>query len=377
MVLPLALLGVMVLAGCDLFVQKQALTVDPAKAYIDAQAVLLQAAEDEDPATRSHAIEALARTAGKDAGAVYLQGLDDEAPVVRYAAAMAIGDVQHAPALPKLQRMAQMNVGERDKRVFCAVIYALYRLGNDEHAGALGPLLFDEEKEVRMSAAMAMGKMGVPSAVGPLQSALATEREDRAKLQFTESIALLGDARSAGVLEGYTKGYFLDLRLAAIPALGQFGGARATRALSDLCDERHPARVRVSAAGQLARLGTVSDAGYRLCIDAIEDADGVLAEAAERSPRAADKDASSLKRLAAISLGWMGREPAANVLHPLLRSADGGQRVGAALSLVRLLKAHRPLQPQPEMGEQPVPPAPRPAPPKKELPKLRSAGGKD
>jgi len=367
-----AAVGAACLAGC-VQNQPERIAIDPGKAYIDAKAVLLQAAEDEDPATRSHALEALAGTLGDKAGAVYLQALDDEMPAVRFAAALAIGDVRYKPAMPKLLELAKVKVGERDKRVYCAVIYALYRLGNDAYAGELGTLLFDSEREVRMDAALVMGKMGEPSAIGPLRTAAANEQDDGVKLQLTESLALLGDTRSAEVIEAYTKGYFLDLRLAAIPALGRIGSSRALRALQQLCHERHPARVRVSAAGELARLGRVDDAAYKVCIAAIRDPKKVLADASDASKRAADQDAASLKRLAALAAGWMKREAAANDLHPMLRSADGGQRVAAALSVVRLLKAYRPLKPPR--------PATRPAAAKPEAaakkPKLHTAGGRD
>jgi len=350
--------------------------IDPAKAYIDAKAVLLQSADDRDPATRSHAMEALAQAIGAEAGAAFAQGLHDESPAVRFAAALAIGDVAHKPALPVLREMARENTGERDKRVYCAIIYALYRLGNDQHAGELGRLLFDEEREVRMDAALVMGKMGEPSATGPLKTLLANEQDDGVRIQVTESLAVLGDSRSAEVIEAYTKGYFLDLRLAAIPAMAKAGGPRALRALKELTHKRHPARVRVSAAGELARLGVFDRAACALCLASVRDPQKVLEEAGGRSQRAADRDAASLKRLAILSLGWMNRQDVVNRLHPLLKDPDGGARVAAALSLLRLLKAYRPVAaPPPAPASRPTPRAPETRPVKR--PKLRSAKGKD
>ncbi|HUS93077.1 MAG TPA: HEAT repeat domain-containing protein [Phycisphaerae bacterium] len=376
MALPVLVCGVLAVSGCDQFrfQEPKKPVIAPARAYIDAKAVLLQAAEDPDPATRSHAMEALASALGREAGAVFVQGLADKMPAVRFAAALAIGDVKYAPALPALQAMAQVNTGEPDKRVYCAVIYALHQLGDDTYAGELAPLLFDAEPEVRMDAAMAMGKMGEPSAVGPLNSAMTGEQDDGVKLQVTESLAMLGDARSAEILEVYTKGYYLDIRLAAIPALAQTGSARAARALEQLCHERHPARVRVSAAGQLARLGHVDPEGYRLCLRAIREPEKMLTENVDR--RTADKDAASLKRLAAMSLGWMGQQEAVEHLHPMLRSSDGGHRVAAALSLVRLLKDYRLVAAPAAPATRPATTAPAAETPR-EMPKLHTAGGKD
>jgi len=363
------------LVGC--IPKEEKLTVDPAKGYIDAKTTLLQAADDRDPATRLHAIEALARTVREEAGAIFSQGLTDENPAVRFAAALAIGDVRHKPSLPTLLKMAGDKEVEPDKRVYCAVIYALFRLGDDSHAGDLAKLLFDTEREVRMDAALAMGKIGEPSAMGPLRTLLANERDEGVKAQLVESLALLGDTRSAQVIEAYTKGYFLDLRLMAIPALGRAGGVRAPRVLRDLIHVRHPVRVRVAAAGELARLGHFDRGAYELCLASIRDPEKVLRDAAKRSRRLTDTDAASLKRLAAISLGWMKRDMAANVLYPLLKDADGGVRAAAAMSMLRLLKPYRPVAPEvKEPATRPAAAKAKPAPAPKRA-KLHTAGGRD
>ena len=343
------IIGVLCLAGCgpwpQLFQKEEKLMVDPARAYIDAQATLLQAAEDKDPVTRANAMEALAGTLGAEAGAVFVQALDEQNPLVRFAAAMAIGDSKYKPALDRLLTMARDKKGEPDKRVFCAVIYALHVLGNDEYAGQLGDLLFDSEREVRMDAAMAMGRMGEPTATGPLKTVLSGEQDEGVRLQIRESLARLGDEGSAQVMEAYTKGFYLDLRLAAIPALADIGTRRAAIALRSLTDERHPARIRVLAAGELARLGQGDPADYDLCMAALRNPKKVLDESNLRTKRLVDSDVDSLRRLAAIAVGWMGRDLAVNVLHPMLKSARGGDRVAAALSILRLLKAYRPMAP--------------------------------
>lgn len=386
-----AAVGSLGLVGCTW--PTEAVSVDPVRAWLDAKTMLLQAAEDRDATTQVNAIEALAGTMGQEGGAVFVQALSHENPAVRFAAALAIGDVRYRPALATLQKLAEEKTGEPDRRTYCAVIYALCRLGDDSRAGDLGRLLFDREREVRMNAALAMGKLGEPSAIGPLNALLSTEQDEGVKIQLVESLALLGDSRSAEIIEAYTKGYFLDLRLVAIPALARAGSPRAAQVLTDLLEERHPTRVRVAAAGELARLGQPSQAGCELCIAAIRDPQRVLADAAKRSPRAADSDAASLRRLAAIALGWMApyHREAAGELYPLLRSRDGGVRVASAMSLLRLLKAYTPPGParmtkvaatQPAAGAAARAPAGAPASaaasrPARKLPALHTAGARD
>ncbi len=366
-------------------------TIAPSKARLDARATLLQAADSPDPLTRTHAIEALAKTLGDRAGAVYLQALDDSSPIVRFAAAMAVGDTRYADALGKLQAMArrQTEGAEPDKRVFTAVVYALYALGDDSHAAELGPLLFDDESEVRMNAAMAMGRMGEPSAIGPLKTLTSNEQDEGVKLQVTESLARLGDSRAIQVIEAYTKGYFLDLRLAAIPALARTGTSRARRVLASLTADRNPARVRVLAAGELARLGTIKPEMRAFCRRCLREPRAVLTEDSERTRRAADDDAESLKRLAALALGKMDDLSALDLLHPMLRSKDGGHRVAAALSILRLTEGYRMgegIEPRPAPAPAPEPaPATQPgdanlkmtAPAPAEKPEMHTAGGKD
>lgn len=381
----LALWLVSGLAGCKL-PDEGGPQVEPGLAYIDAKTALLRAADDSDSATRLHAIEALASTLGVEAGDLFREALSDQNPAIRFAAALAVGEARYEPAKPGLAAMAANKEVEPDKRVFCAVIYALYALGDDTYAGELATLLFDREREVRMDAALAMGRMGEPSAAEPLKALLRNERDEGVKIQLLESLALLHDSWSAEVLEAYTKGYFLDLRLVAIPALGRAGGVRAPRVLKDLTHPRHPVRVRVVAAGELARLGHGQPELYELCARSVRQPEQVLADAAKRSRKLTDTDAASLRRLAAISLGWMKDERAVNVLYPLLKCPDGGARVAGAMSILRLLKHYRvqattlaapgPTPPPPPAATQPAPPKPKPPPPRKK-PKLHTAGGKD
>ena len=74
---------------------------------------------------------------------------------------------------------------------------------------------------------------------------------------------------------------------------------------------------------------------------------------------------------------WMGRQEATPVMHSLLKSTDGGVRVAAAMSLVRLLKSYRPAV-EPAAPPKPVAKAEsKPKPPERRAPELHTAGDKD
>lgn len=314
--------------------------VDSTRACIDAKTALLQAAEDQSPQTRANAMEALAQTVAGRSGRLFVQALGDESPAVRFAAAMAVGDVGHAPAKAPLLKMAADKNVEPDRRVLCAVICALHSLGDDTHAGELGKLLFDREAEVRANAALVMGKMGEPSAIGPLKTLLGDEQNTMVELQVVESLALLGDPACTMRLEAYSKRPFLDERLVAISALARVRSQRAVPVLRELLGQRNPLRVRVAAAGALGRLGQFEQEGFDLCMRAARDPQAVLAPPGTRGAgKNVPAEASALAHEAAISLGWMRNQQAVSVLHPLLSSPDGSVRVAAAMSILRLFSA--------------------------------------
>ena len=345
-VLCLCSLSIIIGAGCNGVSDK--LHMDPAKACIDARHVLRRASQDRNPLTRAKAIEALAATLGSSAGGTYLEGLNDSEPNVRFAAAVAIGDLKYAPAKSKLLSMARYKVAgaERDSRVYAGVIYALYRLGNTEHISDLGPMLDSPDKEIRGNAVLVIGRMGEPSAIKPLKSLYARERDVVVRVQVLEARAMLGDEYSARMIEACVDKPTLAERLIAVRTLGRLQSVRSAMILRTILNSPEQIiRARVMAAGSLGQLGEVSDYGYNLCLTSVRQPREVMAEAMRQAAggkvqaKALNVDIISLQRLAAISLGWMKRPQAVDVLHPLLKmkNRDGGVRVAAAMSILRLL----------------------------------------
>ena len=345
----------LVMAGCTGEIPSVQLRMDPTETYRNGLYVLREALRHEDPVVRSQAIEALAQTEGIRAGGDYLRGLDDESPTVRFAAAMALGDVKYTPALAKLEQMAEDKQGEPDKRTYCAVLYALYRISGSKRAAELRKLLFDPQKEVRACSAQAMGRMGEPTAIEWLKSLDRNEQDMSVRLQVAHSLALLNDVRSAQILEGYARSQFLEDRLVAISAIAETGASGATGVLRSLMTKRRPPRVQVAAAGALARLGSADKNAYKLCVTAAKNPRQVLHKALGTTA-VTDVHVASLQQIAAISLGWMGNKAAASVLYPLLHSENGSVRVAAAMSLLRIFEDFRPMTPHP------APPLPQAAP---------------
>ncbi|RPI59204.1 MAG: HEAT repeat domain-containing protein, partial [Planctomycetaceae bacterium] len=214
-----ALVAGVLSAGCEHSAapSQSVMSANPRNAVIDAIATLRQAAESADPVVRSNAIEALAETVGDKEGGLYLQALNEKNPMVQFAGAMAIGDTRYAPAKEKLSQMADQ--AGPDKRVYAAVIYALYRLGDTSHMPDMVRLLQHREMEVRADAVMVLGKIGEPSAIYPLRAVLNDEREPRVELNIVEALAMLGEGDSSTRLERYARQRFFDQQLVIIPVI--------------------------------------------------------------------------------------------------------------------------------------------------------------
>jgi HEAT repeat protein len=327
------------LAGCGLHKPSQIPpTVNQRNAAVEAAYTLRRLAESKDVVVRCNAIEALAQTAGAKEGGLYVQALGDPNAVVQFAAAMAIGDSKYTPAREALQVMADM--AGPDKRVYSAVIYALYKLGDTSHTEDLARLLFHTEPEVRADAALVMGKMGEHSGIVPLLSLLSQEQDERVRLQLMESLASLGDPAGKTGLEVYSRTRFVDEQLVAIQAIGRIRPERGEAILEEALNSRQPLVVRIAASGAAARMGDYSSKNYQLCIDAVENPFKLLKDSSGRYSREANQAEMNLvRRLGAISLGFMNRPAAVDTLLPLLRVEDGATCVAAAMSIFRLVPA--------------------------------------
>lgn len=341
--------------------------LDTNKVYIDARTTLYQAAEDPDPRVRTKALEALANTEGSDAGAVMLQALRDPYAPVRFAAAMAIGDTRYAPARTVLLKMIKDPALQG--KLKCALIYALHCLGDDTYTTELGRLLRDKDKWVRAQAATIMGKMGEPSAIGPLKSLQRTDRDPVVQLEVTEALAILGDKRSVRLLEAFTKSQNYEDRLIAVQALGLTSSLEPVPVLKHLLkDRRQEPVVRVAAAASLARLG--QPVKSHLPIEAATNPTKVLRKARGKNTELRPIEIISLQTIAIRALQYLNEPETIRTLVPLLRSPKGAVRIAASETILKLLQASKPVaKRRSKLATGSVQPAPKPV--------LHTAGPKD
>lgn len=339
--------------GCEMSSSRsgKAPALTEARARVDARTTLQQAAVSNDAMTRAHAMEAISQVLGRSGGSLLLQGLTDRYVVVRYAAAMGLGDIRYEAAEGRLLEIVRNP--QSDQRVVCAAIYGLSRLGNTEYANQLAALLHSDFALGRASAAEVMGKMSEPSAIGPIKSAYAQEEDPAAQVAMVEALARLGDTRSIRVLESFAKGYLLDLRLVAIPALAEIHAPRAGLILKRLQESDSPPRVRVAAAGALGKLGLANQQSYDLCRYGLGYPARVLQEAYGEGKVVSQHEADSLARLAAMGLGKIGKPQAVPALHRQLDNPNGGVRVAAAMAILKILAPPDFYQPERQAGPAP------------------------
>ncbi len=357
------LAGALALPGCG--PQAPPLDVmeaDPARAYADARTAVYRAAEDRDPLLRVWALESLALTEGPAAGPLYMQALGDPVVAVQFAAALAIGDSRYAPARPRLAAMA--GHPQVDPNVQTALIYALHRLGDNTHTARLGTLLFADSPEVRANAALAMAKIGNPSAIKPLESLLADEANPGVKLQLTESLTMLGETRSKRLLQAYTRAGAPHERVQATQALGRTGQREYVNLLAWLTGPDQPAPVRLAAVESLGRLGDVR--GFPLAVAGVADPLLLVQQGSKDVKALTDPQRMQLQVLGALALGAIDRPGGVDPLLPLLQSPDGPVRVAAGRSILLLLRDQAPPAPAPDAPIRQVPPSRglRTAPPK-------------
>ena len=374
-IMVLAMTVAMLLHGCtgewpNAWPNEQAVpSVSPDRAYVDARTAILQAANDVNPIVRTHAMEAIGKVLTSREAGMLISGLDDRYASVRFAAAMALGELGYTPAKARLKALVE-NL-QADERVVCGAIYALFRMGDTTYAGQLGAILTSDFALGRSTAAMIMGKMGEKSAVGPLKALQADENDPNVRLTIVEALARLGDKHSASILESYAKGYFLDLRLPAIPLIAEVRAPRGRIILKSLLKTGNPPRVRVAAAGGLGILGIKDEAAYRVCVKAVRHPETMMRNAYGKERPLKPVEISSLQQLAAISLGKIKHPDSIGVLMPMLQNTDGAVRVAAAMGILQMQAPEaRPVDTVSDW-------TPKKTGPARPMPKLHTSGGMD
>lgn len=216
----------------------------------EANRIIQDALSDTNPVARVNAIEVIATTGQVKFMPQVQRLLQDEFTPVRFAAALAVGDLQYAPAKSQISRLLR----DKDVNVIIAASYAMGRLGSTEYFEVIRKALNSSDQTVKSNAAFLLGKTGDTSSLGLLKSAQEDKNtSDKVIFQILEARARLGDEEVLQKLWAIVYSAFADDRILGIRAMGLLGTSRARDILITKLDDT-VLEVRLAAAEQLGKL---------------------------------------------------------------------------------------------------------------------------
>jgi len=285
-------------------------------------------------------------------------GLTDENPAVRFAALVTIGKLKlNDLALAAVDLMKDDNPSVR-----AAAIFAAKRCGRDVNLTPLAQLLASGDASARANAAMLVGQLGDPQALGmlremadaPMPRVLPAQRT-WVRLQFAEAMIRL-DPENDKVLGSIRAGMYSTLdevRVLAIQILGEAGDKSILGGLAHIAQQNNPIHVKIAAAQSMLQMGDTQGVpilmkATRYDVEALrteltrflrnmdqnsEEARSV--RALLDSPDQQARVAGEVRAQAARALGWSRSEASARRLTELLADPQPIVRVAASAAVLR------------------------------------------
>ena len=285
-----------------------------------ARQIILEGLADADPQVRANAVEVVASTREVRLAPAVHKLLADPVVPVKFAALLAVGDLEYAPARNDVGPL----LNDANPNIKIAAAYAMCRLGQPELYQEICNALAGSDQTVRANAALLLGKSGRKEGIRYLYWTL--QRDDSSEmvvLQAAEAIAMLGDRRIYQKLWTRLISAYADDRVIGIRAMGALGTDEAESAIITMLDDPVP-EVRLAAAEQIGKRG---DSGGEAEILAIFEKNLM-----------ADMDAQGqerVKTLAALALGEVATEQTGRYLPQLLQDSSKRVRLAAAKAVLR------------------------------------------
>jgi len=188
-----------------------------------------------------------------------LRALKDEHQEVRHAAVYALGEIgpDAKEAVPALVGMLE----EKDEGMRRSVAYSLSRIGPPGLAGLIDSLARGKGPTRDSAAKLLLQYYGALRQAMPALVRMAADESPEMRRQALETLGAIreADVVTVRVATGALKDPDVNVRLAAIGALGQLGGEAQSMVLPlQACLRDESAAVRASAARALVRIGTIA-----------------------------------------------------------------------------------------------------------------------
>jgi len=274
-----------------------------------------EALADSDPVARVNAIDVVGTTGRVDFMPKVLRLLHDQTPPVRFAACLAVGDLQYAPA----KTVLGPPLKDEDANVIVAASYAMGRLGSTEYYQVIRKAADSKDQTVRANAVFLLGKIGDQRELNLLKSVQEENSStDKVRFQCLEARARLGDEEVLKRLWALAFSAYADDRAIAIRAIGALNTARAKEILGTKLDDT-VLEVQLVAAEQLGRLGDKTGEAEVLAVFEKNLTSGMEKDAGER-----------VNVLTALAIGQIRTAALTKYLPQLLKNESKYVRIAAA-----------------------------------------------
>ena len=221
-------------------------TIEDVTPRLDRDLQLVADLDSHDEAVRLRAAETLA--AGGEAPSLLAGALADDSWRVRRVAAEGMAASGGREVVDKLVEVLRHH--NRDLGLLNASLTALSRTREDIVMTIVG-FLADDEAEVRTYAALALGLIGDPRAVGPLKERL-NDADVNVRFHAIEALGRIRDADAVSPLATVALSRDFFLSFAALDALAAIGDASIVPQLLELLDEEILLPAVVACLGALA-----------------------------------------------------------------------------------------------------------------------------
>ncbi|MCI0363655.1 MAG: HEAT repeat domain-containing protein [Phycisphaerales bacterium] len=238
---------------------------DPAALRLQAIEHLKLAADSPNPQVRANALEALEYAPDQLEPSVQ-RALGDENRGIRFVAAMTAGKLK----LRNLAPLIEPLLHDESESVQAAAIYALHRCDRQVDLNPLASMLQSEDPEVKGNAALVLGELGEPTAIGMLRDSVgkgirrtAAARRKVVELQLAEAMVKLGASNQIDVIRAALFAPAEEGELVAL-ACQMCGELRDVGALADLLNLvnrtgrlRRPPEIRLAALQAIGEIDPV------------------------------------------------------------------------------------------------------------------------
>lgn len=286
----------------------------------EAERIIQDGLADKDPQIRANAIEVVAATKQTKMMPQVQRLLQDDYVPVRFAATLAVGDTEYAPAESPVKQLLK----DKDENVRIAADYALCKLGVNSGFELVRKSITSSDQTVRANAVLLLGKSGDKSSLTALYWALRDkDSDDKVRFNAVEAIAMLGDAKIYSKAWASLINIHGEDKFTGIRAMGALGTVEAKNALITMLDDDVP-EVRLAAAEQLGMLGDTTGEAEVLKVFTKNLTAGLDKEELER-----------VYTLTALAIGQIGTAPLTKFLPELLKNESKFVRIAAAKAVLQ------------------------------------------